>query len=449
MTGTRPVSIALKGATGFTVGAPTLALVHRSYRVRALTRRPPIAYQELVGVEWIQSEVADPAALDTLAAGVGKARKLPGGRASRRTGQRVPPNGRPVSPGRTDPINSPRWRRRARYVAGAASLLFALGASIGAQSRPSVPLPGINLAGGEFHSIRKPGVYGTDYIYPDSRAAAPFVEAGMKIVRVPILWERIQPNAHRALDAIEMNRLDQSIAQLGDFAIIVIDVSNFGKLRGVRLDRISDGSAALADLWTRLATHYGSNPSIAFGLMNEPNGIPASRWRTMVDQSVSAIRATGASNLILVPGTAWTAAHSWLSGGNTSNAVAFQNFRDPGDNFAFEMHQYVDADSSGTHTTCVDPTVAAQRLRPATNWLRQHRFRAYLGEFGAAANADCLRALSALLTELYRSPDVWIGWSYWAGGNWWGKYPLSVQPSGSTQKPQMTVLKAFIARTRP
>ena len=269
----------------------------------------------------------------------------------------------------------------------------------------------------------------------------------MKIVRVLVLWERIQPNANSALDATEMKRLDQSIAQLGDFSIIVIEPSNFGKLRGVRLDRIPDGSATLADLWTRLATRYRSKPRIAFGLMNEPNGIAASRWRAMVDQSVLAIRATGARNLILVPGTAWTAAHNWLSGGNNSNAVAFQNFRDPGRNFAFEMHQYVDADSSGTHSTCVDPAVAAQRLRPATNWLRQNRYRAYLGEFGAAANPDCLRALSALLTELYRSPDVWMGWSYWAGGNWWGKYPLSIQPSGNTPKPQMSVLKAFIART--
>lgn len=346
-------------------------------------------------------------------------------------------------------MNSLRWCRRASYAAGAAISLFAPTTSIEAQSSPSVPLPGINLAGGEFHSIAKPGVYGKDYIYPDSRAAAPFVEAGMKIVRVLVLWERIQPNANRALDATEMKRLDQSIAQLGDFAIIVIEPSNFGNLWGVRLDRIPNGGAALADLWTRMATRYRSNPSIAFGLMNEPKGIAASRWRTMVDQSVRAIRATGARNLILVPGTAWTSAHLWLTGGNNSNAVAFQNFRDPGGNFAFEMHQYVDADSSGTRSTCVDPAVAAQRLRPATNWLRQNRYRGYLGELGAPANSGCLRALSALLTELYRSPDVWMGWSYWAGGNWWGRYPLSIQPSGNTPKPQMTVLKAFIARTTP
>jgi endoglucanase len=326
---------------------------------------------------------------------------------------------------------------------------LAIAGSTGAASSTSVPLAGVNLAGGEFNSAKKPGVYGKDYIYPDSKVATPFIQAGMKMVRVPILWERIQPSANKALNPTELKRLNQSIAQLDGFSIIVIDVHNYGKLRGVRLDRLSNGSAALADLWTRLATHYASKRDIAFGLMNEPNGIPPSRWRTMVDQSVRAIRATGARNLILVPGSAWTGAHSWLSGGNNSNAVAFQNFRDPGGNFAFEMHQYLDTDNSGTHSTCVDSTVAAQRLRPATNWLRQNRYRAYLGEFGAPANSACLRALSGLLTELYRSPDVWMGWSYWAGGGWWGNYPLNLQPSGNTPKPQMAVLKSFLGRTVP
>ena len=198
-------------------------------------------------------------------------------------------------------MNSLQWCRRASFVA--VDVAVRVHQFDGAQTASSVPLSGVNLAGGEFNSAKKPGVYGKDYIYPDSKVAAPFVQAGMKIVRVPILWERIQPDANKALNPTELKRLDQSIAQLRDFSIIVIDVHNYGKLRGVRLDRVANGSAALADLWTRLATRYAPKRDIAFGLMNEPNGIPASRWRTMVDQSVRAIRATGARNLILVPGS--------------------------------------------------------------------------------------------------------------------------------------------------
>lgn len=69
MTEAPAVTVALTGASGFAGGALARALVQRGYRVRALTRRPPIAYQNLVGVEWIHGEIADPGALDTLVAG--------------------------------------------------------------------------------------------------------------------------------------------------------------------------------------------------------------------------------------------------------------------------------------------------------------------------------------------------------------------------------------------
>jgi len=69
VTGTAPVTVALTDATGFTGGGFARAQVHRGYRVRALTRPPPIAYQDYVGVQWIHGETSDPAAHDTLVAG--------------------------------------------------------------------------------------------------------------------------------------------------------------------------------------------------------------------------------------------------------------------------------------------------------------------------------------------------------------------------------------------
>jgi endoglucanase len=306
------------------------------------------------------------------------------------------------------------------------------------------PLAGINLAGGEFNSARKPGVYGKDYIYPTARTAAPFIEGGMQIVRMPVLWERIQPKPGEPLNSTEMTRVDRALAQLGGFQVIVLDVHNYGKLRGERLDRLPDGGAQLAGLWAQLADRYRRDPRIAFGLMNEPNGIPARQWRAIVDQSVRAIRATGARNLILVPGTNWSGAHSWTRGGADSNAAAFVDFRDPGGNFAFEMHQYLDRDNSGTNSECVDPESAARRIEPATEWLRRNRRRGFLGEFGAPASEACLAALRSLLGSVQRAPDVWFGWAYWAGGDWWGKYPMNVQPSRDGPKPQMAVLSRFI-----
>jgi endoglucanase len=306
-----------------------------------------------------------------------------------------------------------------------------------------VPLAGINLAGGEFNAARKPGRYGKDYIYPSARTAAPFAASGMQIVRVPVLWERLQPQPGEPLDVAEMKRVDKALAALGTFRIIVLDVHNYGKRNGERLDLLPNGDAQLAELWTLLARHYAGDRRIAFGLMNEPNGIPASVWRAMVDRSVRAIRDAGARNLILVPGTNWTGAHSWTRGGAKSNAAAFVDFRDPGGNFAFEMHQYLDANNSGTNSECVDPATAARRIEPATEWLRRNRHRGFLGELGAASNEACLESLSALLDAVQRAPDVWFGWAYWAGGDWWGKYPMNVQPSRDGPKPQMAVLTRF------
>lgn len=312
-------------------------------------------------------------------------------------------------------------------------------------ARAAAPMAGINLAGGEFNSRRKPGAYGKDYIYPSAKTASPFLKSGMQIVRVPVLWERIEQQPNGTLDPAEMRRLDRAFAQLAGFRIIVLDLHNYGRLRGTRLDQMDGGAERLARTWSNLASHYAGNARIAFGLMNEPHDITPRAWRAIADRSVRAIRRTGARNLILVPGSNWTGAHSWTQGGEGSNAAAFANFRDPGGNFAFEMHQYVDRDHSGTQAQCVDPATAARRLEPATRWLRQQRQRGFLGEFGAGDSDACLAALSSLLSAVQRAPDVWMGWAYWAGGDWWGKYPMNVQPaSDGRAKPQMAVLGRFV-----
>jgi endoglucanase len=306
---------------------------------------------------------------------------------------------------------------------------------------------GVNISGGEFAADTLPGKAGTNYVYPDAGVAEPFVAQGMDTVRMPILWERIQPEPFKPLSESEMAAIDQSLSALGGFGTIIIDIHNYGYYRKVRLDKAPDGKAMLADLWTRLAERYKGRANIAFGLMNEPYDIDALSWRKIVDGSVAAIRKTGAVNLILVPGTRWTGAHSWLSGGADSNAAAFEDFRDPGNNFLFELHQYLDGDSSGTKSDCVSETVGSERLAEVTTWLRDRKAGALLGEFGGGANPTCLAGLDDMLSYMDKNSDVWRGWTYWAGGPWWGDYPLSVQPgSDGKPKPQMDVLVRHIKR---
>ena len=64
----------------------------------------------------------------------------------------------------------------------------------------SVFYRGVNIAGGEFTPDRLPGVYDRDYTYPDDQSIAYFAAKGMNTIRVPVLWERIQPRLGKALD---------------------------------------------------------------------------------------------------------------------------------------------------------------------------------------------------------------------------------------------------------
>jgi endoglucanase len=300
---------------------------------------------------------------------------------------------------------------------------------------------GVNLPGGTFGKKHQAGKYGKDYAYPSRKEAAPFLDMGMNTVRLGFTWERIQHELMGPLDPDELRHLDTSIEALGGFGTIIIDLHNYGNVSGTKLDDPSRG-ALLADLWTRLAKHYSANPRIAFGIMNEPHDIDAAVWRRISDQTLAAIRSTGAKNLVLVPGTRWTGGHSWSSGGAGSNAAAMSGFKDS--NFMFEIHQYLDSDSSGTKTECSDPEAGSRRLAKVTKWLRDQHARAVLAEFGAPPTPTCMAALDDMITFLDRNADVWAGWTYWAGGARWKNYPMSIQPENGQKKPQSEILERHI-----
>lgn len=312
--------------------------------------------------------------------------------------------------------------------------------------KPSGPrMMGLNLGAGSFAPEKVPGRHGFDYIYPDAAVVAPFVSAKFDTARLPILWERIQPEPMKPLSDSEMALVDKSIADIDGFKTIIFDIHNYAQYRGIRLDLDPQGGAKLADLWTRLAERYKDKPKIVFGIMNEPHDISARAWRGIADQTVNAIRRTGAKNLLLIPGTSWTGAHSWTEGGDQSNATAFADFKDPGEHFLFEMHQYLDGDSSGTSGNCVSPTIGSERLKAATEWLRAHKAGAVMGEFGSGSDQTCLAALDDMVGYMDKNADVWRGWTYWAGGAWWGDYPLSIQPKDDGKpRPQALVLAKYL-----
>jgi endoglucanase len=237
-------------------------------------------------------------------------------------------------------------------------------------------------------------------------------------------------------------------------AYVVLDPHNFARYFPSASNVQSDpnrviGTAAVpnsvfADFWSRVANQYKSNGRVIFNLMNEPNSMPTEQWRDAANAAIVAIRDTGATNLVLVPGNAYTGAHSWNdSWYGTSNAQAMLGIVDPGDNFAFDVHQYLDSNSSGTSTQIVSQTIGQERLVNFTNWLRTNKRRGFLGEFavanstiGAGGTQIGDEAIHNMLNYVEANQDLWLGWTWWAAGPWWGEYMFTLEPTNLGQPTQ-------------
>jgi endoglucanase len=305
---------------------------------------------------------------------------------------------------------------------------------------------GVSLAGADFGEGSLPGTHGTHYIYPSAGSVDYFRRKGMNIVRLPFRWERLQPALGNALDATELARLRSFVDPVTATGVtVLLDPHNYARWHGNPIGSGTVTNSHFADFWSRLSAQFKANPRVAFGLMNEPHTLPTEQWLAAANAAIAAIRAAGANNLVTVPGNAWTGAHSWSQNWyGTPNATAMKGIVDPGSNMLFEVHQYFDADSSGTSSTCVSNTIGSERLAGFTAWLRANGYRAILGEFGGADNPTCRAAVAGALDHLEANADVCAGWTWWAAGPWWGNYMFSIEPAAGSDKPQMGTLAPFL-----
>ena len=323
-----------------------------------------------------------------------------------------------------------------------------LGCGSGTTPTTGLQWRGVSLAGAEFGPNQLPGTYNTDFAYPTAASAAYFKGKGMDTVRLPFLWERLQPSLNQGFDATELSRLTGFVQQVTATGVtVILDPHNYARYRGNLIGSSAVPNSAFADFWSRLATQFKGNAKVVFGLMNEPREMPTEQWLAGANAALAAIRTTGATNIVTVPGNAWTGAHSWLQNWyGTPNGTVMKGIVDPGKNMVFEVHQYLDADSSGTNDTCASTTIGSERLKDFTAWARSNGYRALLGELGGAANDTCNRAVANMLDHLQANTDVWSGWTWWAAGPLWQDYMYSIEPSGTTDKPQMSVLQPYLAK---
>jgi endoglucanase len=327
----------------------------------------------------------------------------------------------------------------------------------------SLPYRGVNLSGAEwgvdYNGVGTlPGALIQNYVYPDSFAVSQEGQAnfypagynaaftyyrgkGMTTFRLPFRWERLQRTLMGSFDATELGYLQTTVNDmLASGAVVLIDPHNYARYGTDEIGSAAVPNAAFADFWGKLAALYKNNPNVLYGLMNEPHDLTngAQQWFDAAQVALTAIRNAGANNLVLVPGYNWTSATDWP----TASAL-MGNIQDPANNFAFEVHEYVDQ-ASTTDNCGADPTIGTTQMQPFTDWARANKKRGFLGEFSGGATlqttASCLNAIDNQLSHIDQNSDVYIGWTYWAGGPNWGQDNPMEHGVYSSDSPQMQIL---------
>ncbi len=236
-------------------------------------------------------------------------------------------------------------------------------------------LRGVDVSGGSFgvssggdagYSNDNPGTFGHDYYYEQLSDYRFLAGRGIGLVRVPILWERVQPRLGAPLKPVEVKRIRASLIAAQEAGLrVILDLHNYGSYRkstpagGVRdlllgSEALPDG--AFADVWRRLAQTFGGLPAVVgFGLMNEPHGLTSSDdrsgaivWEEASQEAVNAIRATGDQHTFLVSGYNFAAPGRW----DRTHPQAW--IQDPIGLVRYEAHQYFDRDGSGHYLESYD-----------------------------------------------------------------------------------------------
>jgi endoglucanase len=328
---------------------------------------------------------------------------------------------------------------------------------------------GFNLAGTQ-HVCLQPGgpVAGTDYPVQDTRLIDYFASKNISMLRPLFAWECMQPVLNGSIPGAGANyqAYFNAYKMMVDYATdtkgigIIIEpweANSNNEIGGAMWNGNLVGSAqvpraAFADFWSRMATIFKDNPRVSFGLMSEPNHMSTSSWFASAQAAITAIRATGSTQRIYVPGNAYTGASTCTTanayGGDAiSNADGWLNangagvpLSDPLNNIAVEVHTYVDCSQGGLDDGITSNTAARDQLDVTVQWARPLGLPVYLGEIGMYAgnnpilipeyDVDCpaptgtpIAAWADFINYADANTDTLAGFTWWAGG-----YPTGNPP---------------------
>lgn len=208
-------------------------------------------------------------------------------------------------------------------------------------------------------------------------------------------------------------------------------------------DIVYDGgpftAADFADFWGKLAAAVNAATSndqrVSFDLINEPHthaesgkngdtGISLVDWFACAQSAIDAIRASGATNTILVPGMAYTDAGAFTTNGSSTEWL---KLTDPMGNIAVTVHCYAGLGSAS-------PTVLRDACSALIEWARAQGIKVHIGEIAldAGDNGRPVHCSTFAVAQTQwahwndfctANNDVMIGWNWWGNSapGWWNQ----------------------------
>ena len=322
----------------------------------------------------------------------------------------------------------------------AAATILALSAAV-AQAEP-VSLVGLNLSGAGFAPQVLPGINGTNYIFPVEAYFQQWSARGVKLIRFPVIWERLQPRLGGPLDSAYVALVNQSFGYAQKHGIkIILDLHNYARYRGQVIGTSSVPYARYQEIMTLIARQWsGQSALYAYDIMNEPHDAMA-YWPTAAQYGINGVRAVDSTRPIIVEGNGWSSATRWAEFND-----ALLGLKDPSNNIIFSAHSYFDENAGGsydkTDVNKLDANYGVTRVKPFVDWLKKNGKRGYIGEFGVPDNNPRWNLLMDNMLAYLKQNC--IPSSYWAAGPGWGSYFMSVEPINGQERPQWPTLRKYL-----
>jgi endoglucanase len=365
------------------------------------------------------------------------------------------------------------------------------------QTYSSIPYRGVNMAGCDFATFYPP--YACNAIY--------FVQQGASTIRLPVLWEYLQPgliptSEPAPIDFTSGNALTYSelVTELTNAGLfVIIDMHNYMRYNAAAPGETitgpnyiigsGDSTALTKDqyvaAWESIAQQFVNNPLVMFDLMNEPNDMSTYLIIQNYNAVIAAIRsvetaAAVSPHLIHLEGNSYTCMATWTtsdpsSGYDVANSVVFvpgtdptSTIVDPSDNYVIHVHEYFTGNGaspptgscgSGEEDECIDAdsVLTTENFSAFTDYLAANGLKAFIGELNGAPNSNCAACVDNLLTGVDSYPYSegagygFLGWTGWAGGSFGSTYRLNLSPtySGTTPTQTIQMLEGFNPHMTP